>query len=125
MNTRLSSKEELRRYEAWLARRRAAQKAKRAEKMLITMLVVCATILTVLTVYTIVNENNRYNNWIEHREVRQIVVQRGGGIDDYWAKYAPSWMDRSDYRREIMELNHLNSACLYTGDVIEVYVEAK
>ena len=78
-------------------------------------------IITVAT-FTIINDAKLKSEWAENREVITITVQMGDTIDGFWAEYAPNWMDRHEYRAEIMELNGLNTCSIYVGQTLKLYV---
>lgn len=86
-----------------------------------TCIVVLIAIICAIT--TGVQARTLQEEWEESREIITIVIERGDSIDGYWAEYAPDWMDRYEYRKEIMELNNLDSCMIYAGDIIKLYIE--
>lgn len=74
-------------------------------------------------VASLVNEHNNRTEWEATREVITVPVHAGDSVDGYWAEYAPSWMDRADYRREFKELNNCDSCYLYAGQFVKIYVQ--
>lgn len=88
---------------------------------------IIATALTiaVLTapVASLINDHSNRTEWEATREIITVPVHTGDSIDGYWAEYAPSWMDRADYREDIKELNNMDSCYLYAGQMLKIYVE--
>ena len=96
------------------------RKRNEAIKKAITIGVTTISILA-LPVGITIRDNARYSEWKATREIHLIRVESGDSVDGYWSEYAPSWMDRSDYRTEFKELNNLDSCHLYEGDFVKVY----
>lgn len=74
-------------------------------------------------VASVIHAKAQWSDWEQTREIKTVYVQRGDSVDGYWAEYAPEWMDRSDYREEIKELNNMDSCYLYAGQTLKIYVE--
>jgi hypothetical protein len=109
--------------ECQLAEHRRKEKA-RKERNIITAGILALT-LAVTTPIVIVSarDNAQMKEWEQTREVKLVHVESGDSLDEYWAEYAPSWMNRYDYREAIKELNDMDSCALYAGDIIKVYTE--
>ena len=86
----------------------------------IIILFVAVIIIAIVNIHS---DAKRQSNWESNRSVITIYVERGDSLDLYWSRYAPSWMDRYDYRAAIMELNGMTNSMLYAGTTIQVYVE--
>lgn len=106
----------LRRENAELRHRESIRKA-RLTAVLLTVLIMSIPTASVIQDYT------RRTEWESTREIKTVYVNSGDSIDGYWAEYAPSWMDRSDYREAIKELNGIDSCYLYAGQTLKLYVE--
>lgn len=99
-----------------------AARRKRNEKIKLAITATLAVaIMVAVTVGTIYRDYQNTHEWESTREVHLIRVQSGDSVDGYWAEYAPSWMNREDYREEFKELNNLDSCYLYEGDFVKVY----
>ena len=92
-------------------------------RLFIILLILISTIIVIAGCRNIQVDAQRQEEWKNSRQVITIVVESGESIDGYWAKYAPEWMGREQYRSEIKELNNMVSAMIYTGQKIQVYVE--
>ena len=91
-----------------------------------TKIIIAALAITnIITLSVAINTariNNRMLEWYATREVATVRVQQGEGMDTYWAANAPSWMSRHEYREQIQALNEKDSAMLYAGETIKIYV---
>ena len=92
-------------------------------KLFAVLCTVVAVAIIVVCANSLRADAQRRSNWEDSREIISVVIQPGDSLDGLWAKYGPHWMDRRDYRIEIIELNNLDSAMLYVGDKIKLYVE--
>lgn len=85
------------------------------------------TIVTIAVAMVIVR-NNRHkemlNEWLENGEVIMICVNQGDTIDGYWVEYAPSFVNRYEWREIILELNGMQNCNLYAGNMIKIIKEA-
>lgn len=102
-----------------------ATRRKRNEAIKKTIVAAIATVsILALPISVAIRDHAKYSEWEETREVMLIRVMPGDSVDAYWAKYAPSWMNREDYREEFKELNDADSCYLYEGDFVKVYTTA-
>jgi hypothetical protein len=85
-------------------------------------IILVLAIVLIAAISTISNDIKRQSEWTENRETITIRVGYGDTIDGFWAEYAPDWMDRNQYRSEIMELNNLNNCNLRAGQTLKLYV---
>lgn len=88
------------------------------------------TALLVLLIVAVVgvkaySDNNRQTDWQNTRVVKTITVHNGDTLDGISYEYKPSWMDVREYRHMVMELNDMDSATIYQGQSLDVYVCAK
>ena len=93
------------------------------KKFITTIIFIFALVILILTISSIRADAKRQADWVATREIITIRIKSGDSLDGYWAKYAPEWMSREQYRAELKELNHLTSALIYADDIIKIYVE--
>ena len=85
------------------------------------------TIVTIAVAIVIIRNNKHdkmIDEWLENGKVIAIQVNPGDTIDGYWAEYAPSFIDRYEWREIILELNNMQSCNLYAGNIIKIIKEA-
>lgn len=88
------------------------------KKIIVSVIIVCTIIIMIMSVC---KDIARKNEWVNNREVIYVHVYSGDSIDKYWGQYAPSWLDRRQYRYDFMELNGRASCDLYAGETIALY----
>jgi hypothetical protein len=86
----------------------------------------CTALLVLLIVAVVgvkaYSDNSKQAEWENTRSIITVRVPQGVGIDHFGAMYKPSWMDIREYRYQVMELNEMDSAMLYEGQQLQVYV---
>jgi hypothetical protein len=68
------------------------------------------------------SDNSRQTEWENTRVIKTITVHQGDTLDSIGYEYKPSWIDVREYRYLIMELNDIDSAMIYQGQRLDVYV---
>ena len=68
------------------------------------------------------SDNGKQTEWENTRTVMTVIVDKGDTLDDFGYQYKPDWMDVREYRQKVMELNNMNSAMLYDGQSLKLYV---
>ena len=109
--------------ERQLAELHRKEKARKERNLIAVGIIALTMAITTPIVIVSARDNAQMKEWEQTREVKHIHVESGDSLDEYWAEYAPSWMNRYDYREAIKELNDMDSCALYAGDIIKVYVE--
>lgn len=88
-----------------------------------TALLALAVIAVITTVgVTAHSRSNEQSEWYSTRITKTITVHSGDTLDGIGYEFKPSWMDVREYRYMIMQLNDLDSAMIYPGDQLKVYV---
>jgi hypothetical protein len=113
----------IRQLERQLKEYKRREKARKERNKIITTIIALTLALTTPIVVVYAQDRSKMQEWTRTREVKTICVQAGDSIDGYWAEYAPYWMGRHDYREAIQELNDMESAFLYEGQLLKIYTE--
>lgn len=93
------------------------------QNFLVSFTAIITVVLLVFSVKVVYADHMKQVEWEESRETIVITVKSGDTVDGYWAKYAPDWMGREQYREEFKQLNRTNSCGLDVGDKVKLYVE--
>ena len=85
--------------------------------------ILCASVLIVALVCVKAScSNDDYSEWLNTRAVKTVMVHSGDTLDGFGYQYKPDWMDVRQYRRAVMTLNNMDSATIYSGQSLKVYV---
>lgn len=98
-------------------------KVKRNYNRIKTALLILAVIAIVSAfAVSISSATDKQSEWYSTRVTKTITVHSGDTLDGIGYEFKPSWMDVREYRHMIMQLNDLDTAMIYSGDQLKVYV---
>ena len=89
------------------------------------LLILAVIVITSVFAVSISSANDTQSEWYNTRVIKTITIHSGDTLDGIGYEYKPSWMDVREYRYLVMQLNDLDSAMIYPGDQLKVYVSTE